>query len=199
MLHTSVVILVAFVCSVIFCSVFEWILHRFVMHKAFLGFKYPFVRHALVHHRIFRADKSYHLQHEEHKHTIAMAKWNGVVLITIASIPSFVIAYLLREYAILATFASVCTAYYICYEYIHWCMHLPRDRFIERTGVFFRLNGHHLLHHRYMHKNFNVVLPLADLLLGTLVLRSRVSFPQASGPAVPNVQPKEPRKRLLQV
>jgi hypothetical protein len=41
-----------------------------------------------------------------------------------------------------------------------------------------------------MHKNFNVVLPLADLLLGTLLLRSKVCFPQARGAAVPDVQPR---------
>jgi len=53
-----------------------------------------------------------------------------------------------------------CIGYYAAYEYIHWCMHLPRKRYVERSGIFFRLNGHHLLHHRYMHKNFNVVFPL---------------------------------------
>lgn len=61
---------------------------------------------------------------------------------------------------------------------------------MERSGIFFRLNGHHLLHHRYMGKNFNVVLPLADLCCFTLRLRSRVAFAQAQGPSVPNVQPK---------
>jgi hypothetical protein len=35
-----------------------------------------------------------------------------------------------------------------------------------------------------------VVLPLADLCLRTLLLRSRVAFAQAQGPSVPNVQPK---------
>jgi sterol desaturase/sphingolipid hydroxylase (fatty acid hydroxylase superfamily) len=79
--------------------------------------------------------------------------------------------------------------YYGAYEYLHWCMHLPRERRVERSGLFFRLNGHHLLHHRYMGKNFNVVCPLADLCLGTLLLRSPVAFAQATGPAVPNVQP----------
>jgi hypothetical protein len=43
-----------------------------------------------------------------------------------------------------------------------------------------------------MNKNFNVVLPLADLCLGTLLLRSKVQFKQACGPSVPNVQPKRP-------
>jgi sterol desaturase/sphingolipid hydroxylase (fatty acid hydroxylase superfamily) len=84
-------------------------------------------------------------------------------------------------------------AYFATYEYLHWCMHLPRRRKIERSGIFFRLNGHHLLHHRYMHKNFNVVLPLADLCLGTLLLRSKVSFAQAQGYCVPNVQPRPGR------
>jgi hypothetical protein len=62
---------------------------------------------------------------------------------------------------------------------------------VERSGIFFRLNGHHLLHHRYLGKNFNVVLPLADLCLWTLLLRSKIAFAQARGPSVPDVQPKE--------
>jgi hypothetical protein len=49
-----------------------------------------------------------------------------------------------------------------------------------------------------MGKNFNVVLPLADLCCFTLLLRSRVAFAQAQGPSVPNVQPggNHPRKRV---
>ncbi len=82
------------------------------------------------------------------------------------------------------------SAYYSVYETLHWCMHQPGERSVERTGLFFRLNGHHLLHHRYMRKNFNVVLPLADLCLGTLLLRSKVRFAQATGPTVPDVQPR---------
>jgi sterol desaturase/sphingolipid hydroxylase (fatty acid hydroxylase superfamily) len=70
-------------------------------------------------------------------------------------------------------------------------MHIPRRRNIERSGIFFRLNGHHLLHHRYMSKNLNVVLPLFDLIFGTLILRSPIKFAQATGPSVPNVQPRE--------
>ena len=78
---------------------------------------------------------------------------------------------------------------------MHWCMHLPKKRQVERSGIFFRLNGHHLLHHRYMRRNFNVVLPLADLSLGTLLLRAPVHFKQARGPAVPDVQPRAKNPR----
>ena len=90
---------------------------------------------------------------------------------------------------LLGAFLAACS-YYATYEYLHWCMHKPKRRVVERSGLFFLLNGHHLLHHRYMYKNFNVLLPLADLCLNTLVVRSNVCFAQARGEGVPDVQPK---------
>ena len=181
--------------SIFFASFFEWALHRYFMHRPFGKFTYPFERHALVHHRIFRADPSYHLKREEDKHTIPMAWWNGPVLIMVGSIPFIAFAWYTGLWAFLAGTIVASSAYYGAYEYIHWCMHLPKKRHVERSGIFYRLNGHHLLHHRYMHKNFNVVLPLADLCLGTFLMRSKIAFAQPHGPAVPNVQPKEKKLR----
>ena len=173
----------------VFGSFFEWTLHRFFMHRNTWHWRYPFERHALVHHQIFRADHSYQLKDEEHKRTIPMAWWNGPAIIAVCLVPFLIFAFISRKWGVLCGGAVACTLYFAAYEYLHWCMHLPRQRHVERSGIFFRLNGHHLLHHRYMHKNFNVVLPLADLLLGTLLLRSKVCFPQARGEAVPDVQP----------
>jgi hypothetical protein len=180
---------IGFLGGTVLASFFEWTLHRFFMHRPTAGWRYPFERHALIHHRIFRADHSYHLVDEKDKRTIPMAWWNGPVIIAVCQIPFIVAAAISQKWGVLCGGAIACTVYFAAYEYLHWCMHLPRQRHVERSGIFFRLNGHHLLHHRYMHKNFNVVLPLADLLLGTLLLRSKVSFPQACGAAVPNVQP----------
>ena len=179
--------------GVIFASFFEWTLHRYFMHQPLGDFDYAFKAHAIVHHQTFKADHTYHLINEKDKMTIPMAWWNGPLLVTLCQLPFAIAGALLGNFAILYGSFLACSAYYGTYEYIHWCMHLPRKRSIERTGVFFRLNGHHLLHHRYMHKNFNVVLPLADLCLGTLLKRSPVSFAQPEGPAVPNVQPKAAR------
>jgi sterol desaturase/sphingolipid hydroxylase (fatty acid hydroxylase superfamily) len=120
-----------------------------------------------------------------------MAWWNGPVLIACCQLPFLIWSLMGWHWGIVIGSTIACCAYYGAYEYMHWCMHLPKKRNIERSGIYFRLNGHHLLHHRYMHKNYNVVLPLADLLLGTLMLRSKVCFAQATGPAVPNVQPKQ--------
>jgi hypothetical protein len=183
-------VLIAFGAAIPFASFFEWTLHRFVMHRPVGRFRYAFEAHAMVHHRTFKADHTYHLIHDEDKETIPMAWWNGPVLVLLCSLPFAVVAWLTGNWGWVAGALPAFALYYGAYEYIHWCMHLPKARRLEQAWVFRRLNGHHLLHHRYMHKNFNVVLPLADMLLGTLMLRSRIRFAQATGPAVPDVQPR---------
>jgi hypothetical protein len=177
--------------GIVFASFFEWALHRFLMHKPLFQFRYPFERHALIHHRIFKADHTYHLVDTKDKALIPMAWWNGPVLVLACQLPFVIWASLSGHWILLAGSTVSCGLYYAAYEYMHWCMHLPKERRLEKSYLFYRLNGHHLLHHRYMNKNFNVVLPLADLCLGTLLLRSRIRFAQASGTAVPNVQPRE--------
>jgi hypothetical protein len=178
--------------AIVYASLFEWILHKFIMHRPIGSFTYPYRQHALVHHRIFKYDHTYHLINEKDKWTIPMAWWNGPALVAISSSPFLLLSWWVGSWGVLCGGALACSAYYGVYEYMHWCMHLPRKRHVERSGIFFRLNGHHLLHHRYMNKNYNVVLPLADLCLGTLILRSKVHFKQACGPSVPNVQPRQP-------
>jgi hypothetical protein len=187
---------IGFLSGIVFASLFEWVLHRYVMHRPIAGFTYAFQAHAVVHHVVFKADHTYHLVNEKDKKTIPMAWWNGPVLVALCQIPFAFISWKMGSFAVITGSFISCAAYYCAYEYMHWCMHLPRKRNIERSGIYFRLNGHHLLHHRYMHKNFNVVLPLADLCLGTLMLRSKVSFAQARGPAVPDVQPRGRRKEV---
>src|SRR2546426_3859334 len=180
---------VGLIIGIMFASFFEWTFHRYVMHRKVAIFDYPFERHAMVHHQVFRADASYHLLREQDKQTVPMAWWNGPAMIAVTQIPFVALACFVGGVALVSGSVLAGCFYYAAYEYVHWCMHIPRNRKVEKTGIFFRLNGHHLLHHRYMHKNFNVVLPLADLMLGTLLLPSKIRFGQARGPSVPDVQP----------
>ncbi len=175
--------------AVVYASFFEWLLHKYVMHRPVGSFKYAFRAHAVVHHQTFKADHTYHLIEDKDKETIPMAWWNGPVLILISSLPFAVVSWITGEWGLVIGCIAGISAYYGLYERIHWCMHLPKARRLEQSWLFRRLNGHHLLHHRYMHKNFNVVLPLADFCLGTLMIRSKLRFAQAMGPAVPDVQP----------
>jgi len=175
--------------NIVFASFCEWLLHKYVMHKPQAWFRYPFEAHAVVHHQTFKADETYHLINDKDKETIPMAWWNGPAMILFFSLPFAVASFFSGQWGIYAGSIFAISCYYAIYEYIHWCMHLPKARRVEKPWLFRRLNGHHLLHHRYMHKNFNVVFPLADLCLGTLMPRSKIRFKQATGPSVPDVQP----------
>ena len=189
MLPFSLWSLLGFSIWIVFSSFFEWLLHRYVMHRPLGWFRYPFQAHAVVHHHTFKADRTYHLLREEDKETIPMAWWNGAVLIVVFTLPMAAVSWATGIWALTLGAGLGMTTYYCVYEYLHWCMHLPKARRLERSALFQRINGHHILHHRYMHKNFNVILPIADFCLGTLLRRSKVRFAQVQGPAVPNVQP----------
>jgi len=182
---------IGFAVGVVIASFFEWALHRYIMHRPIGKFDYPFRAHAIIHHHTFKADHTYHLINDPDKKTIPMAWWNGPAIIAVSMIPFLIVAGFLGRWDMACGSLVAFSSYYGAYEYIHWCMHLPKTRRVERSWVFYRLNGHHLLHHRYMHKNFNVVLPFADLCLGTLLMRSKIKFPQARGAAVPDVQPRQ--------
>ena len=76
------------------------------------------------------------------------------------------------------------TLYYAGYEALHYFMHVPRDRWIEKTRVFKFLNEHHRLHHKDDTKNLNVLIPIADLTLGTM-WRPKKASKTATQPALP--------------
>ena len=190
MLLFSLWSLAGFTVGLVFVSFFEWVLHRYVMHRPLGWFRYPFQAHAVVHHHTFKGDQTYHLKDDADKETIPMAWWNGPALIVIGMLPMLGFAWLAGRWAVALGAVLAIAGYYCVYEYLHWCMHLPKARRVERSWLFHRLNGHHILHHRYMHKNFNVILPVADLCLGTLLLRSKVRFAQPRGVGVPDVQPR---------
>lgn len=185
---------------VIFSSNAEWALHRFIMHRPLLGFNYAYEAHAKIHHVRFGYEQNYVSSDEKEDRVkkIPMAWWNGFVICAIGT-PIFmglvyVLTYPFNPHLGFRWWIfcyAVMYSYYLVYEYIHWCMHLPKSRKVEMIGVFRWLNGHHLLHHRYMKKNFNVVLPLADWMWGTLKLLADTKFAQPFGPAIPNVQPRQ--------
>lgn len=199
----ALVIITTLVAGLISASFYEWALHRYLLHRPFSFFGTKFARlaahwfkhHTRIHHMTFGFEASYHLQHDHDKDIIDMRKWAPYVIMggMIPYLVAIPILYWLFEFThgwtVLLTGLSISVCYYIAYEYLHWCMHLPKKRQLEMSGLFRRLNGHHLIHHRHMGKNFNVVFPFADWCMRTLLLRATVQFKQPIHAAVPNVQP----------
>ena len=160
----------AFALGFVYSSFFEWALHRYLMHSDHL-MKYPFRAHQLEHHHIYRADGSYFLndehtkQDEEH---LTFAWWNAPLLLALHA-PLAALAWFLGGWPAAGGFVASMAAYYALYEYLHYCMHVPKGRAFERTRFFRFVNEHHRLHHVHYLKNLNVVVPIADFVLGTRI------------------------------
>lgn len=163
------------VASTMYASVFEWVLHKYVMHKKPFGFKYAYKYHHQIHHVIFGGYKTYKLANhndknqEKDKKTIPMAWWNWIVLLIIAVTPvlCFLLLFLHIWWPAIIT-SIVFFGYYCVYEYTHWCMHDSTGRWFENKKWFISMDHRHKLHHQNTNTNFNVVWPFADFLLKTL-------------------------------
>ncbi|MGH8005344.1 MAG: fatty acid hydroxylase [Limisphaerales bacterium] len=157
-----------FAATAVYASFFEWFLHRFLLHRPLGSFDYPFRTHTLTHHHIFNAFDGYHLQEEEHKDKVPFAWWNAPFLIGL-HVPALYFLQKAADFPVLWPGVAAMAAYYAAYEAFHWVMHVPTGRWIEKTAAFRFLDRHHRLHHLFQYKNFNVVLPLADIVLGTFI------------------------------
>jgi hypothetical protein len=158
--------LVVFFATFLYGNFFEWFLHKYLMHQP--RWQYSFRAHALIHHGLFRTGADYFLSHRNNRRKVRFAWWNAP-LILILHLPAILyVEYLFGVSIIFGAFAAI-GVYYFLYEYLHYCMHVPRGRRLEQTAWFRWLDSHHHMHHKRHFNNLNVVLPLADVVLGTLI------------------------------
>lgn len=217
MLLIAAIFVLMYPFGLVYSSYFEWVFHRYVMHRAWFMYSqhyilrlfrfldYPFRTHTLTHHKLYRADESYHYSPERvakmakergwnlkaGETKITMAWWNGPLIIFLGPFPFHVVALVFWYFGptevfwtIVGTglFAGAC--YYGTYEYFHYCMHHPKKRRLEQWRLFKFIDDHHLLHHLKPGKNFNVILPIFDYLLGTLITPAEVSLPNVQRASV---------------
>lgn len=162
----------AFGGSFVYCSFFEWALHKYIMHDDRL-MKYAYQAHQMEHHEIFKADATYFLENAPHtdadlKH-VTFAWWNAPLLFSLHA-PLFAGLYFFAGgWACVVGAFGAMVFYYFLYEYLHFCMHVPQNRAFERTRFFKFVQNHHRMHHVYYLRNLNVVIPIADFVLRTRV------------------------------
>src|SRR4051812_39032935 len=158
--------LAAVVCMVYACF-FEWVLHRHFMHAPRFPLQDGFRGH-MEHHQRFRADSRFEALDDDHADGIAL-RWYAFPLIILAHLPLFFFVEWATGYPTVWGATAGCALYFAGYEYTHFAMHAPRQRWFEKFGWFRFMRDHHRLHHEKMRCNYNVFVPLADLCLGTLV------------------------------
>lgn len=153
------------VCWTIYGSFYEWFFHKYWMHQPRTP-KEAFRGHTIVHHGLYKGDDSYFVREGEHPEHILLKPY-ALPLIVLMHLP---IVLLIERFLVPNTAWGgivACLVYFLVYEYMHWNMHVPRNHFVERFRWFQFLRAHHKLHHRYAQKNFCVLFPLADWIMGT--------------------------------
>lgn len=158
---------------VVVANAFEWWAHKHLLHRRRRGpLAVLYDRHTPEHHMVYVDGDMVMRSFREARLVLIPAV--GVVGAVLASLP--VGALLAELVSPAAGLLGVTTAglYMVTYEATHLAYHLPADHPIGRLRVVARLREHHALHHdpgRMQRANFNVTLPLFDLLLGTLERR----------------------------
>jgi hypothetical protein len=161
--------------AIVQASFFEWTIHRYWMHRPARP-KDPFVWHTLVHHQLCKYDDTFVIRDEEQSEAMTFAWWHGPALIGLNVLPWIAVAIGLGAAGVglpfvgmIVAFAITFGLYYAGYEGLHYLMHKPTLPAIEHTRVFRYLEKHHRIHHARMDRNLNVLLPLADRIMGTYV------------------------------
>ena len=169
-----IAIVASFLGGMVYGSFFEWTLHRFLMHRPLWFVTYPFKSHAQTHHVIFGSAKDYHLEDERNRRLVTMAWWNSPILIAVNAPVGLLFTWWIGTWWIMPGFLAAMVFYYGMYEYLHWCMHVPKKRWFQSLRIFRWIDRHHRLHHLQPNRNLNVVLPIADFVLRSRLARAPV-------------------------
>jgi hypothetical protein len=157
-----------FVGLAVLMSFIEHQVHRRFMHrlnplnKQIKALKKVFEHHAVLHHGYYHKIFSDEPVPPGQDRGLRLSLKEGLI----EAVPfSAVIAFFSVPGALI--FFVVVLLHHFLWNKIHVEMHKPQDRFFSNWPVYKFLARHHYLHHRYPDKNFNVVLPIADYVLGT--------------------------------
>jgi hypothetical protein len=159
------------------CNATEWRAHRDLLHARFPPLGVLYDRHTPQHHMIFVTDDMAMRSAREFRLVLIPAY--GILAIFAVTVPEAIALWWLGQTNLAALFTAVTMLYVVSYEWLHLSYHLPETSRIARLWLVRVLRRHHAIHHdpRLMQRwNFNVTLPLWDIVRGTR-LSSRSAAP----------------------
>lgn len=149
-------------------NVFEWWIHKYIMHRPVKGFMGIYKRHTLAHHQFFT----------DHEPTVDSMRDFRIVFF-----PPYALAAFMSGSAVAAFVLNLLglgnagwlllitnTALYLNYEFFHFCCHVRNDSIVRHIPLINSIRRHHIAHHNtaiMMERNFNLTYPVADCLFGT--------------------------------
>lgn len=156
---------------ILFATLFEYVVHRYLLHRQMWFLKPAFVEHTLRHHSFFTHEAIEVTQSADFER-VFFPVW-GVALIQYGIVlpSSFAIGYLFSPNAGYLSLV-IGALFFFMYETIHMITHLPQTHGIFKLPGLFFLREHHRAHHhkgKMGKNNFNIVLPVWDIIFKTRV------------------------------
>lgn len=143
--------------------------HKRPMHHRTRFLALLFERHTLQHHRFYTHDAMSYEGTRDYK----MVLFPPVMLLFFLGAVATPIGLLLLAAAspnVAALYVATAMGYFLTYEWLHFCHHLPESSALGRLPLLRRLRAHHRAHHDpalMTRWNFNITFPIADVVLGT--------------------------------
>jgi hypothetical protein len=158
------------VLSYVTLSFFEWFMHRYFMHRRGVAFFYKRIgflrtahyRHAIQYHSVY-----YRRFDHEPDPIGRFISIDPDYVFTITLAVPFLGALALLDSLLAVVFSVVLVTHHLIWALFHREMHVPSNAFFRDWSFYRYLARYHWMHHRYRGANFNLVFPLADVLLGT--------------------------------
>jgi hypothetical protein len=145
------------------------------MHRRRFPLHVLFDRHTPEHHRIYRYDSMAIQSARELRLVLIPAA--GVLGMVMLAAPVALLTGLLLSWNVGWLFLATTGVYVLGYELSHLAYHLPEASPVYRVPLLRALREHHARHHipNLMQSwNFNVTIPIGDLLFGTFARREKV-------------------------
>ena len=167
-------------------SMWEWLVHQYLYHRRFPGLQKINLIHNAGHHaNIFPPTR--YVQDGPYEHMRfrspmkpwrladswldnKLSSWSQVLLHFVVGVPAILVpGWLLTGDLFFAgsSLATLCIISWLL-AYVHGSIHTPRDRLIEHMGWFQWLDRHHYIHHIDYAANLNFMMPICDVLFGSL-------------------------------
>lgn len=153
-----------------FCNVFEWFLHRHVMHRPLKGpgLRPIYTRHTLMHHQFFTDTEMRFADSLDWRVTF-FPPFALVTFILMSAVGGAALGWLISpNVGWLVMFTTTCI--YMLYEFMHFCCHVEENWFVRNCPFVNTMRRHHTAHHDQslmMELNMNLTFPISDWLFGT--------------------------------
>lgn len=162
--------LLAVPATFLFANFVEYRGHKGPMHNRHRRLALLFERHTQQHHRYY----THEAMSYESARDLKMVLFPPVMLLFFlgaVAVPVAALLFLVASRNVAFLYVATAMGYFLTYEWLHFCHHLPMAGLVGRIGFLRRLRLHHQAHHdpaRMNACNFNITFPICDRLFGTL-------------------------------